>query len=643
MAAASDSLSGGRPAQHAAIELPPLFAGTESASASDVALKRQHRPQPDGSMLLLDSWGLGRPACATLVSRSACSWVAPSGYALSVAFGSGFLLASQRADAPQYWLPLPPRHVQTETQGRLLRVESARLAAFDASGAGLQVGFAPGQLPIETVVWQLPPGYTPLPTSALESAPWFTLGSHTVIQGRADVYKHLVAGMVFENRLAWPNQWRVFSENDAHSLHLLLGGLAAASGDALFTAIRAQVLLAVLDRQSEDGGYHHGEWTDTMESHYRLHCSAMHLMMDALAEQPDDAVLASALGRAAAFMARQAVQLSFGPWLLHDELEHSVAQMKLGPFKWVPSTLFGKAESNMLVLNSHLDATIALDRYAQLTGDAQFAPLVQGARASTRAVLGLRSAEPLYRVLFWLIGLTFLAAEQAAALPLWKRALKRLTWQHLIQRLPDIKARFPRWVMPGGYIDRELTLRTWAHDYHAINLMDLARHLRRFDDAAVRDALVQGLEFTRRSGILARWREMKYQKYALGFWAEALYHVCTLFPDAKYRTWLAEAMLVLEDLQMGQPPSLLGANAEAVAPAEQLPCPSPADARLRVANLGRRSAPELLVLNPSAVALPLAWGTAPPEGLSWLRDDGSEHSPNAVLAPRTWVRACLAH
>ncbi len=78
-------------------------------------------------------------------------------------------------------------------------------------------------------------------------------------------------------------------------------------------------------------------------------------------------------------------------------------------------------------------------------------------------------------------------------------------------------------------------------------------------------------------------------------------------------------MLVLEDLKMGQPPSLLGANAEAVPVARQLPCPSPADARLRVANLGRRGAPELLVVNATDRSLPLDWEFAPVEPVPWHR------------------------
>ncbi|WP_200226031.1 hypothetical protein [Rubrivivax gelatinosus] len=576
------------------------------------------------------------PVC-TVSLGAAEGWALPAGSSIAPAPFGGYLVRLAGAAGPEWlWLPQGPRRVQLDARGRLLKVEPVALDTLACSADGVQLGSSAAAGDVEWVCWRLPAG-EPVPPTALERGAWYLLGSHTALRGRAGVYRHLVAGTVYEDRLAWPNQWRVFSENDAHALHLVLGGLARASADPLLAAIRRQVLDAVLARQSDDGGWRHGEWTDTMESHYRLHCSAMHLMMDTLAEGPDERVQ-QALAAAAAFLARQTEALAFGQWLLHDELEHSVEKMRLGPFRWVSSRAFGKSESNMLVLNSHLDATVALDRYAELTGDTRHAALVASARASTRAVLGLRPAEALYRLLFWLIGLTFLPTERASRLPLWQRALKRLAWQHLIPRLPDLKARWPRLVMPGGYIDRELTLRTWAHDYHAVNLMDLARYLRRFpDEALVREVLVAGLEFTRTSGILERWRELKYQKYALGFWAEALYHVCLLDPAPRWRIWLAEAMLVLEDLGMGQPPSLLGANAEALAPAEQLPCPSPADARLRVANLGRRGAPELLLLNPTAEPLPLAWEQAPADVLVWRDAAGHELAPGATIAPRSWL------
>lgn len=576
-------------------------------------------------------------AFAGVVGRGPVHLVFPPQSTLSMqADGSTTLRCPQFPDCT-FWIPFAPRALTLDGKGRLLDVREAVLSQAETANGSLALLFEADGSTVEVCVWCLRHASLEPRALRLERGAWYLLGSHTALRGRAGVYRHLVVGTVYEDRLAWPNQWRVFSENDAHALHLILGGLAHAGGDALLAAMRRQVLDAVLSRQGEDGGFRHGEWTDTMESHYRLHCSAMHLMMDTLAEAPDEHV-ARALSAAAGFLAKQTEALSFGHWLLHDELEHSVEKMRLGPFRWVPSRAFGKSESNMLVLNSHLDATVALDRYAELTGDSQHAALVASARESTRAVLALRPAEWLYRLLFRLVGLTFLPTEQAARLPLWQRALKRLAWQKLIPLLPDLKARWPRLVMPGGYIDRELALRTWAHDYHAVNLMDLARYVRRFpEETLVREVLAAGLEFTRTSGILARWRELEYQKYALGFWAETLYHVCRLDPSPRYRVWLADAMLDLEDQDMGQPPSLLGANAEAVPPAEQLPCPSPRDARLRVANLGCRGAPEVLVLNPGPDPLPLAWERPPADALTWRDAAGREFVQGAAIPPRAWV------
>lgn len=559
----------------------------------------------------------------------------------------GWLVQPVAGGGTAYWLPCAPTARQLDGAAHIQSEQAAAAQASTLEGGCVSVAFAapPAGMSNEVVIWRLSAVAAdelrrPV---ALERQASYLLGSHTRFEKLADIGLHLIHGRVYENRYAWPFNLRICSENDAHAIYLHLRGLQRATGRSMVASLALQLALSAVSRLGSDGAFRHGEWTDGMESHYRLHCSGMHLMMDVLAEGPNPKV-ERALRAAAAFMAKQHEVIDAGTWFFHDELEHSLDLMRRGPFKWVTSTALGKRESNMLVLNTQLDATIALDRYAEITGDRQYADLVTSARAATRSLLALRSAEPLYRLLLRCIELTWLPTEQARRLPAWQRALKRLTWQVIIPRLPDLKARFPRLVMPGGYIDRELTLRTWAHDYHAVNLMDLARYLRRFDDPVVRQVLLDGLAFTRRSGILQRWQELDYQKYALGFWAEALYHVCTLFPDAQYRLWLAEAMLVLEEMKMGQPPSLLGANAEAVPVAQQLPCPCPADARLRVANLGRRGAPEFLVINATDEALPLDWEIEPAEPVTWHGADGKPAEPHAsTVPPHSWLWARAAH
>lgn len=640
MRADTAAITPGAERELAVVDLAACFAEAAAAAPG------RHRIDLAGPTAVVDVPAGTAPRCLTLTTRGALTLRLPPGYRMAVAPGGGHVLSSDVAGAPSYWAPHWPRLAELDAMGRLLTLGSLPIERFEAQGDVLTMSVQAIDGRIEWTLWQLPAALGWRDAGALERARWFMLGSHTVVAGRADVYLHMVAGTVFENRKAWPNDWRVFSENDGHALHLTLAGLARASDDAMLDALRRQVLEAVLARQSEDGGYRHGEWTQLMESHYRLHCSAMHMMMDALDLSPEPRVEA-ALRRAAAYLARQAVPLSFGHWLLHDELEHSLEAIRQSPLRWEPSAAFGKAESNMLVLNSHLDGMVALARYAEITGDTHYAPLLQSAHQATRAVLSLRPAEWLYRPLFRLIGWTFLPADRAHALPVWKRALKRLTWQRLIPLLPKIKARYPRLVMPGGYIDRDLSQQHWALDYHAVNLMDLVRYLRRFDDAVVRQVLTEALDFTHGTGLVQRWMELGYRSYAVGFWVEALCHACQLMPaEAKYRQWLVEAVLLLEDAGMGLPPSVLGANSEAVPADLQMPCPEPSDPGLRIVNLGTRTAPELLVVNSGKTALALHWARPPASAVAWHDAAGRPRpaSRDALHVPaRGWLWGRAAH
>jgi len=176
----------------------------------------------------------------------------------------------------------------------------------------------------------------------------------------------------------------------------------------------------------------------------------------------------------------------------------------------------------------------------------------------------MNSADWLYRMLFYAIGLTLLPTDQARKLSLPLRALKRLAWKYLNPNLYRIKVIFPRLVMPNGYIDRNLALGSFAYHYLSINLMDLTRYRRRFRISGIDGVILKAARFIQTSGVRERWKELNYERYALGFWAEAIWHLCREFPDhVEYRDWYREACTDLETLNMGLPPSHLGGNAEA--------------------------------------------------------------------------------
>jgi hypothetical protein len=561
-------------------------------------------------------------------------------YRLERCKAGGWLLKNQNSTMPHYWSPAPAKLRRSSAGGHIQEEDVAEWNDFQMNSEGISIAFAPPSagLTLDLVVWRLddPTFEDELQSLAsVEKQGYFILGSHTRYSQPADLYRHLIHGWVYEDRYAWPHRRRICSENDAHGLYLIFCGLERATSKRLYGLFKQQLVLSVLGRQGEDGAWRHGEWTDDMESHFRLHASGMHLLLDAYDEAHDPAIR-HGLNRAAAFISLQREQIGFGEWFLHDELERSEAAMAKAPFKWVSSRALGKSPGNMLVLNSHLDTTVGLSRYNNLAQDKDLEHVLDSARACTLQVLRQRPVEWLYRLLMVAILPTFLPKTEAERLPRWQRALKRLGWKYIIPRLPRIKARFPRLVMPGGYIDRELTLHTWAHHYLGVNLMDLARHQSRHPEPEIESLIEQTVSFGRGSGILRRWAELKYEKYALGFWAEALYHLCLIYPHKpEYRSALAEAMQLLEDTNQGQPPSLLGANAEAVPISEQAPCPSPMDARLRVANLSYGKRHELLVVNPMGVAIELAWLGEITVNQIWHDQEG--RSATGSVPPRGWL------
>ena len=626
------------------LECPSLRALEESAlGIASVTAWDAKRYCLDGRALIADHLDAGILALsARFAPDDSPSLKFPGRFVVSACRAGGWLLRNENSQGPHYWIPTNPCWRGFDADGHILAEQEATLDELDVAPDHLHLRFQAARHDswLHIQLWRfeaegaaLIEDLTALTT--IETAGYFTLGSHTCIRQPSDFFRHIVQGFVYEDRFSWPHRRRICSENDAHALFLIASGLQRATDKRIYELIRKQLLLAVLERQSPDGGFRHGEWTERMESHFRLHCSGMHLLMDALDERSDAAITA-ALKRAARFLSDKRDQTAAGTWFLHDELELSVESMRKAPFKWLPGRVLGKAPQNMLVLNTHLDALIALDRYHQLTQDEQYTSFVRSGLEAAHAVINLRHGEFWYRLVFRAINLTLLPTARAVDLPLWQRALKRIGWKYLIPRLYRMKNRWPRLVMPGGYIDRHLALAPWAFDYHTVNLMDLLRAARRFDDGRFEDVLQAALRFTQESGVLARWAELDYERYALGFLGEALWHACTRYSDLKYRAWLAASLVTLARLNMGSPPSVLGVNAEAGNACRAL---QPLHPAIRTAAWQSARGTEMLLVNAdAAVSFPLSSSIREVD-LPWRDPANKRVAPSQVLAPGDWVIA----
>ncbi|MEZ0148374.1 MAG: hypothetical protein AB9Q19_03510 [Candidatus Reddybacter sp.] len=538
-----------------------------------------------------------------------------------------------------YWLPQLPVSRNLDAHGHILNQGSASLSSLALTQHGLELTLTPepGHV-IDTVLWKLSPQLLDELTklAPIETQSYFLWGSHTLYQKPADLYLHLIHGWVYENRTSWPNHWKICSENDAHSLHVLFSGLERATGKQIYSLFKQQLLLSILHRQSNDGGWYHGEWTDDFESHFRLHTSALHLLTDAYTEKPCP-IIRESLERGLNFLAERADRVDKGLWFLHDSLEMSEQSMTKSPFKWLPSEAFGKSRSNMLVLNTQWDSTVVFDRAGHQLKNQQWIENASSANNATNDVLSTKPVEWLYKIAFKLISLSFIPTRSAAALPAWQRVLKRIGWKYLIPRFHQLKTFFPRVIMPGGFLDRALSLKGVSTAYQAINVMDLVRLQKRFPEMELRTYIDQAVNFTYESGMWEQWAENPKASYAYGFWAESLYHLCLLDDSFIYRQRLAETMLRMEHLSLGQVPSLLGANHEVVDPLVHQSLTSTLPTGLRSADFSTSRAHEILLLNCTETDSnfsPVAFA----EEFTWL-DQNKNLLPvgEQILKPGHWL------
>jgi hypothetical protein len=110
----------------------------------------------------------------------------------------------------------------------------------------------------------------------------------------------------------------------------------------------------------------------------------------------------------------------------------------------------------------------------------------------------------------------------------------------------------------------------------------------------------------------------------------------------KFSQWLADAVLDSEDVGIGLPPSVLGANYEAIGCVETRPCPVPDDKRLRIVNLWHGETAELMIVNPTGEAIEVTWRHSLFQTLRWQTADshGDCGNDTLTLPARGWVH-CL--
>lgn len=632
---------------------PPVETEIQQVVASS-QFKRTHHDLSGKATLLLDNFPdtAGVSCCFIRIPSMAQSvhFVAQGANRIESCPSGGWVLKPGNTALPSYWIPQPPQARKLDSQGRILSEEKAAITSFNISPENLSIKVEiPKDMVLDLTIWLFPAEDSDIHSAlnqlnTLEKQPVFLWTSQTRYRLPADMYLYMVHGHVYVDRFIWPRMWKICSELDAYGLYIVMSGLELSTGKVIYSLLKRQLLFSVIVRQAADGGWHHGEWTDLMESHYRFHNGAMLLLQAALRERPDE-VVSKSLARAAHYISCHTDDTELGLWFLHDSLEEDADMMRelcrQTGSTWIPARTLGKSPTNKLILNTHLDSIVTLEQYRKVSGDTQYVEQVSSALAATRGLLGLRPAEHLYRAMYRAIQLTLLPKAEAERLPVLVRATKRLTWKHLIpQLLPRVKRLYPRLVMPGGYIERHLSMPHYDINYHPVNVMDLVRLWRCFPEENLDQIIKEAVEAVADSSILKLWAESKPRHFSVVVWVDALYQLCTLKQDVVYRNLLAEGIITIVDAGLGLPPSLLGADTEAVKITERVACPSPVDKHLQVANLSCNGHIEILVINPSGKDRKLQWDGNTNLALSWTNADGSplpadDTSPS--IHSRKWI------
>jgi hypothetical protein len=295
-------------------------------------------------------------------------------------------------------------------------------------------------------------------------------GPWVVVLPFLDCWRFMIDGKIYEYRENIENYTRFTSQQAALFLYKLIG-IEKKRAEAIASVIRDEIAYSVLLDLEPDGRWIHGCWSDEMETHTRFQVDGIHLLLDHFEETKEPLFLEKALLAANYLLTLTDTLKDEAIWFLHDTLEFGKHYI----YPMIKSRAFDKSETNTLCLNTHLSALCALIRLYNKTKEKKLKMAIERGLKAAEMVLKAEPATNLYRVLYYLVDLSFDRPSYGISkkFPASLEALKILLGKSASSLLPHVKRVFPRFLMPNGLTTRHLSLSHESFSYHIINLYDM--------------------------------------------------------------------------------------------------------------------------------------------------------------------------
>lgn len=384
-------------------------------------------------------------------------------------------LITDKKQSRLFWIPIRPALREYDDHGRMVtNVESAfeiipqssgfRLAAMCKAGVKLEFVMLLFRERIESFSKELT-DLAPVETKHVVRDTWLRY------EGVSNVWDYLINGMIFSTRhIPAGKAWN--SQNLAYGLYYYLDFLLKRTGKQIYLICRDLVAYSVMLSLPDDSRWRHGIWTDLMETHMVHQATGIHVLLS-FYEDTGNKLFLQKSRAAVDYLISCVDELDDGKvWFLHDSLEENPEDVRLYYKNLIPSTAFGKSPSNTLCLNTHISTLTVLHRINELAPDERCGEAFESGLGTLCRLLGQRPASCLYGLVYRFRGVgTRLVLRTNSKL--MRKIQKRYDDALKKSILPRLKKKFPRFVMPNGYIERDLCFAPLSDFYHMVNLKEL--------------------------------------------------------------------------------------------------------------------------------------------------------------------------